>query len=614
MKRLLVNLVLVLCPIAVLAVVGNDSFLQPDEAFKLNLQRQGDRNLVVTFEAAPHHYLYRDHLTVDVKNASGPLSSKLSLPKGKIKADPNFGSVEIFHNRVRGGVKVDGDAATLADAEITATYRGCSEQGLCYRPITKTFKWSGIKLADSNAVVPSGVLISSAQAQTDAPATEIFSPADNGSETDRIAGLFKGGSYITIIAAFFVAGLLLAFTPCVFPMIPILSGIIVGQGEKLEKARAFVLSLSYVLGMAITYALAGVAAGLSGKLLSAALQNPWVLGGFALVFVVLSLSMFGFYELQLPNSIQSKFNDASNKVKGGSTFGAFTMGALSAVIVGPCVAPPLAGALLYIGQSHDVVLGGSALFAMALGIGVPLMLVGTSAGALLPRAGGWMDAVKKVFGVMLLGVAIWLISPVISIMATMLLVGGLLVMCAIFLSAIDPLPQGASGILRFGKGAGVLSLITGTAMLVGALSGSRDIMQPLGGLKMANAATPAVKQLNFKRVANVSDLESHLRSAAGKTIVLDFYADWCVSCKEMEHNTFSDSRVQAKLKDAILLQADVTKNADEQGELLKRFGLFGPPGIVFFDRRGGELPSAKVIGYQAPEKFLASLDKVPGLN
>lgn len=612
MKKLL-YLLMALCPIVASAVVGEDHFLKPDEAFKLNLQRHGDRSLTVTLEAAPHHYLYRDHITIDVNNKLGAIAAKLELPKGEMKADPNFGNIEIFHNRVQGQVTFDTDASKLSDAQISATYRGCSEEGLCYQPITKKFKWGEIKLADASPLQPS-LFFSSAQAQTNTAIDDSASLAQDGSETDQIAGLFKGGSFITVIAAFFVAGLLLAFTPCVFPMIPILSGIIVGHGEKIEKSRAFVLSLAYVMGMAITYALAGVAAGLSGKLLSVALQNPWVLGGFAIVFVILSLSMFGFYELQLPNSIQSKFNNASNKVKGGSSVGAFTMGALSAVIVGPCVAPPLAGALLYISQSHDVVLGGSALFAMALGIGVPLMLVGTSAGALLPRAGGWMEAVKKVFGVMLLGVAIWLVSPVMPITATMLLIGGLLVMCAVFLSAIDPLPHGAGAMLRFGKGAGVLTLIAGTAMLVGALSGSRDIMQPLGGFKMANAASPLNRQLNFKRVANLAELDSMLREAAGKPVVLDFYADWCVSCKEMEHNTFTDNRVQAKLKNAILLQADVTKNSDEQGELLKRFGLFGPPGIVFFDPSGGELRNAKVIGYQAPEKFLASLDRVSGLN
>lgn len=612
MKRILLVLAM-LFPIVASAAVGEDNYLQPDEAFKFKIQRIGDKGLIATFEAAPHYYLYRDHLKISVKKGTTELPARLLLPKGELKSDPNFGTVEVFHNRVQGEVKVEGDAAALAGADVTATYRGCSEQGLCYFPITKSFKWSSVAPAMVNPVA-SGSLISSAQAEIVSMPLESVAASDTGSETDQIAGLFKGGSFFTVIAAFFVAGLLLAFTPCVFPMIPILSGIIVGSGEKIEKSRAFILSLSYVFGMAITYALAGVAAGLSGKLLSVALQNPWVLGGFALVFVILSLSMFGFYELQLPNSIQSKFNDASNKVKGGSKFGAFTMGALSAVIVGPCVAPPLAGALLYIGQSHDVVLGGSALFAMALGIGVPLMLIGTSAGALLPRAGGWMDAVKKVFGVMLLGVAIWLVMPVLPQTATMMLIGALLVMCAIYLSAIDPLPLGASGMLRFGKGAGVLSLIAGTAMLVGALSGNRDLLQPLGGFKMANAAAPANKSLNFKRVATVAELDSQIRAAAGKPVILDFYADWCISCKEMEHNTFTDTQVQAKLKDAILLQADVTSNSDEHGELLKRFGLFGPPGIVFFDSKGAELPSAKVIGYQAPEKFLASLDRVPGLN
>lgn len=610
MKRFLIAL-LVSYPLLSFANLGVDGFLPPDEAFKFGLERQGDTALVAKFEAAPHHYLYHDRISFEIKGSSGEIKVETRLPKGEIKSDPTSGDVEIYHKGFQVQLKPDATAKQLADAEVTATYQGCSEEGLCYPPITKKLKWSALKHVAASSTT-AGSLISAAHAQAESETTPVV--ADSGSETDQIAGLFKGGSLLTVIAAFFVAGLLLAFTPCVFPMIPILSGIIVGQGEKIEKSRAFTLSLSYVLGMATTYALAGVAAGMSGKLLSAALQNPWVLGGFALVFVVLSLSMFGFYELQLPNSIQSKFNDASNKVKGGSVFGAATMGALSAVIVGPCVAPPLAGALLYIGQTHDVVLGGSALFAMAMGIGVPLMLVGTSAGALLPRAGAWMDLVKKVFGVMLLGVAIWLVSPVMPATATMLLVGGLLVMCAIFLSAIEPLPAGASGLLRFGKGAGVFSLIAGTAMVVGALSGNQEILQPLGGLRMANAAMPPGKALGFRRVSTVAELESHIRQAGGKPVVLDFYADWCVSCKEMEHNTFSDDRVQARLKNAVLLQADVTANKDEHAAMLKKFGLFGPPGIVFFDTKGSELKSAQVIGYQPPTKFLASLERVPGLN
>ena len=391
-------------------------------------------------------------------------------------------------------------------------------------------------------------------------------------------------------------------------MIPILSGIIVGQGASLTKTRGFFLSLAYVLGMAITYAAAGVAAGLSGTLISAALQNPWVLGGFALVFVALAFSMFGFYELQLPNSVQSKFSDASNKVKGGSLFGVFIMGALSAVIVGPCVAAPLAGALLYIGQTGNVWLGGGALFAMAMGMGVPLLLVGLSAGALLPRAGGWMSAVKSFFGVLLLGVAIWLISPVISALVHMLLWAALLIISAIYLHAIDPLPTTASGFARFWKGVGVILLAGGLALLIGALGGNRDILQPLAGFKSSGGGAAAVAHLNFERVKSVAALEERIKQANGKYVMLDFYADWCISCKELERFTFSDARVQAKLKDVVLLQADVTANNADDAALLKKFGIFGPPGIIFFDKSGNEIRAARVVGEQSADKFLQGLN------
>jgi thioredoxin:protein disulfide reductase len=616
MKRLLTTLLLVF-PFKVFAVLGGNDFLPPDEAFKLHVERQGDATVIAKFQSAPHHYLYHDRISFELRDASGPLGLEARLPKGELKSDPTLGDTEIYHRPFVAVVEARADTRRLPGADLLVSYQGCSEEGLCYPPIVKTFKWSDLKLADAHPGQASASLIRDANAGTlsseSASSSQVTSASVEGSETDQIAGLFRGGSVFTVVAAFFVAGLLLAFTPCVFPMIPILSGIIVGQGEDLRKSRAFALSLAYVLGMAITYSAAGVAAGLSGKLLSAALQNAWVLGSFAVVFVVLSLSMFGVFELQLPSAMQSKFNEASGKIRGGSVAGVFGMGALSAVIVGPCVAPPLAGALLYIGQTHNVVLGGAALFAMALGIGVPLLLVGTSAGALLPRAGGWMNAVKKVFGVLLLGVAIWLVSPVLPVTLIMLLVGALLVVCAIFLSAIDPLPSGTGPMLRFGKGMGVLALIAGTSLVVGALSGGRDITQPLGGLRMANAASPGTT-LRFTRVATVAEVESYLRQFAGKPVVLDFYADWCVSCKEMEHNTFTDQRVQAKLKNALLLQADVTANKVEHAKLLRRFGLFGPPGIVFFDHKGSEMKTAQVVGYQPPEKFLASLGRVPGLN
>jgi thiol:disulfide interchange protein DsbD len=392
-------------------------------------------------------------------------------------------------------------------------------------------------------------------------------------------------------------------------MIPILSGIIVGQGHALTKSRALGLSLAYVLGMALTYAAVGVAAGMSGTLLSSALQNPWVLGGFALIFVALAFSMFGFYELQMPSFIQSRFNDASNRVKGGSAAGVFVMGALSAVIVGPCVAAPLAGALLYISQTGNMVLGGSALFSLALGMGAPLLLVGVSAGALLPRAGGWMEAVKSFFGVLLLGMAIWLVSPVISPVVHMLLWAGLLIVSAIYLRAIDPLPHPASGFAKFWKGVGVVALITGVALLIGVLSGNRDMLQPLSGLR-AEAKAAGVESIRFERVKNVAELESRLKQANGKVVMLDFFADWCVSCKELERFTFGDAKVQAKLRDVVLLQADVTANSEDDKALLKKFGLFGPPGIIFFDKSGKELSDARVVGYEPPEKFIVTLDAI----
>jgi thiol:disulfide interchange protein DsbD len=402
---------------------------------------------------------------------------------------------------------------------------------------------------------------------------------------------------------------LLAFTPCVLPMIPILSGIIAGRGEHVTRVHGFMLSLAYVLGMAITYAAAGVLAGLSGAMLSAALQNAWVLGTFAALFVLLSGAMFGFYELQLPTSVQSRLAGASNRIPGGRFGGVFAMGALSALIVGPCVAAPLAGALLYISQSRDVVLGGSALFAMALGMGVPLLVVGASAGALLPKAGAWMETVKRFFGVVLLGVAIYIVSPLMSITVEMLAWAALLAITGIFLRAADPLPPTARPFDRFAKGLGVLSLVTGIAFLIGALSGSRDLLQPLSGLRAPVGGTPAA-ETSFKRVSSPAELDSAVAAAAGRPVMLDFYADWCVSCKEMERYTFADARVQERLKEVVKLQADVTSNSADHQALLQRFRLFGPPGIIFFDRTGREIASNRVIGFQPAERFAAVLDQV----
>jgi thiol:disulfide interchange protein DsbD len=388
-------------------------------------------------------------------------------------------------------------------------------------------------------------------------------------------------------------------------MVPILSGIIVGRGHKITHLHAFILSLAYVLGMALTYAAAGIAAGLSGELISNALQTPLVLGSFAVVFVLLSLSMFGFYELQLPSALQSRLTDTSNKLHGGHLSGVFAMGALSAIIMSPCVAAPMAGALLYIGQTHDAALGGSALFALALGMGAPLLVIGTSAGALLPKAGAWMETVKRMFGVVMLALAIWIISPVIPVTAQMLLWASLLIFTAIYLHALDALPHKASGWRKLWKGLGIIFLLLGVAYFIGALSGARDILSPLGNLTRASAEAPAT--LRFERVKSSAELDARIAQAQGKIVMLDFYADWCVSCKEMERFTFSDAAVQARLKDTVLLQADVTANDTEDKALLQRFQLFGPPATLFFDTQGKERADYRVTGYQDATQFLQSL-------
>jgi thiol:disulfide interchange protein DsbD len=604
-----------------------DEFLPPDLAFKLRVSAKDANTLIAEFSPAASYYLYRDKIKFSLQDSAGTTISKVGFPQGEIKTDPTFGKTEVFHNAFKATIELKRAPEAAGKITLAASYQGCSEKGVCYPPINKTFNISLPAGTTANAAADTSVTDGAAPppeaaTQATAPAGEVAgeiasvatpaAPADQ-SESSKIERLFKGGNFWLIVAFFFGAGLLLALTPCVFPMIPILSGIIAGQGQHLTKSRAFVLSLSYVLGMAITYSIAGVAAGLSGTLLSAALQNPWVLGTFALVFVALSFSMFGFYELQLPNFIQSKFSDASNKMKGGSVTGVFIMGALSAVIVGPCVAAPLAGALLYIGQTNNVFLGGSALFAMALGMGVPLILVGVSAGALMPKAGGWMNAVKSFFGVLLLGVAIWLISPVIPDVVNMLLWAALLIVSGIYLRALDSLPPTAHGFARFWKGVGIISLIYGAALLIGVLAGGRDVLQPLAGLRAAAGASGAaagqVEAIHFERIKSIAELDRRITAAKGKYVMVDFYADWCVSCKEFERFTFSDYRVKDKLKDVVLLQVDVTANSADDTALLKRFKLFGPPGIIFFDKNGNEVSSARTIGYTPPDKFLATLDK-----
>jgi thiol:disulfide interchange protein DsbD len=580
--------------------------LDPEQAFRLSSTIDGS-TVRLRWDIAPHHYLYRDKLAIVAIEPKGILGQPV-IPEGEEKSDPFLGQVRIFHNVLEVSVPVQGVAAGQK-LELNVTYQGCAEAGICYPPMEQRVELTVGAPAEATATsaAPVGVALS---------------------EQDAIAEKLKSGSTWLAIGLFFLAGLGLALTPCVFPMIPILSGIIAGQGEQLTTRRAFVLSLVYVLAMALTYTIAGVLAGLFGSNLQAAFQNPWILGAFALVFVALALSMFGFFELQLPSSVQSRIAELSGRQRSGSLVGVAIMGLLSALIVGPCVAPPLAGALIYIGQTGDAVLGGAALFALSLGMGLPLIAVGTLGGKVLPRAGAWMDTVKAVFGVLMLGVAIWLLSRVLPDALTLFLWAMLAIASGIYLGALEPVshpsyqtyhasreltghmePVGKErlGWTRLWKALGIVLLAWGLLMLVGFATGQGTPLQPLRGLAGAGTAQAATAPggLVFQRVTDVAALERALADAkaAGKPVMLDFYADWCVSCKEMEHYTFPDPAVRQAVAGAVLLQADVTRNSADDKALLKRFGLIGPPAILFFGADGQERRASRVVGYLPPAEF-----------
>ena len=605
------------------ASAAQPELLDPEKAFRFSARVLDASNIEVRYQIAEGYYLYRERFAFAAEPAGVKLGAA-QIPEGKHKKDEFFGDVQTH----RGELKIIVPVTAAADGKValTATSQGCADVGVCYVPMDSKIQLSmaggaatvGVANVDTGGDPLARLM---GQADSGKPAAPAVTAATTAVADDsRIAAMFQGGFWLLLVS-FFGFGLLLSFTPCVLPMIPILSGIIVGRGQPVTRMHGFTLSVAYVLGMAITYAVAGVAAGLSGAMLSAALQNPWVLGSFAAVFVILALSMFGVYELQLPAGLQARLADASNRLPGGKYTGVFAMGVLSALIVSPCVAAPMAGALLYISQSRDGVLGGTALFAMALGMGVPLLAVGASAGALLPKAGPWMDTVKRFFGVLLLAVAIYLVSPVIPLAAQMLAWAALLIVSAVFLRVIDPLPPHAHGFQRFSKGVGVIALLAGAAYLVGAFSGAKDILQPLSGLMAKEGVAPAGSIGTtgrtpgaplFKRVTTGAELDAELKAAAasGKPLLLDFYADWCVSCKEMEHLTFTDALVKQRLSGMIKVQADVTANNAEHQALLKRFRLFGPPGIVFFDKNGKEISGLRVIGFQNAEKFAGVLDEV----
>jgi thiol:disulfide interchange protein DsbD len=585
-----------------------DDFLPPEQAFRFSAHMADAHTIVVNYAIADGYYMYRERFHFA---ANGAKLGEPVIPPGKIKYDDTFQkNVETYHNDVE--IRIPVEAA--GPFTLNATGQGCADKGLCYPP-----QEASIRLAPGGgggepqmSVAPGQVGFTfpgqaappAPQADTPAapaPAAQPAAPSAAPSELSGIASLLQGGRLLAIVPAFILLGLGLAFTPCVLPMVPILSSIIVGEGRQVHRTRGFVLSLAYSLGMAIVYTALGVAAGMLGEGLAAALQNPWVLGGFALLIVVMALSMFDVYQLQVPAALQTRLSSASGRQSSGKLAGVFVMGAISALIVGPCVAAPLAGALVYISQTRNVVIGGAALFAMAIGMSIPLLLVGVSAGSLLPRAGLWMEAVKRFFGVLMLAMALWMAAPVLPGLVQMLLWAALLLGYGFYLLR----GLGKNGHWA-GLAAGAVFAVFGALQLVGVASGARD---PLAPLARFTGGTPA-QPLAFTRIKTVAQLDAALAATGGRTAMLDFYADWCVSCKEMEKLTFVDPAVKARLAHTVLLQVDVTANDADDRAMLKRFGLFGPPGIILFDRQGKEIPDSRVIGYQNANKFIASLGKL----
>lgn len=607
-------LVLTLLPTLAMAGIldsytgSGDKPLKVDKAYQLEVRQDTPGVVTLVWTIAPDYYLYRDRM--EFKTSDGVKLVDRRIAPAEVKDDPLFGRVFVYHDHAQVDLLLSSEVGGSREGTLKISYQGCWEKGICYPPVTRE-----IPLTD----LPSANGLNWPESVADQPKKQ--AAADNTSSSFRNAlsavqegqqgfftQLFVSQPLWFVLLAFFVVGIALAFTPCVFPMIPILSGIIAGQGARISTLHAFTLSLVYVLAMAVTYTLAGVIVGSFGANLQMLFQSVWVIGLFSLLFVLLALSMFGFYELQMPAALQTRLSGLSNRQRSGSYTGVAIMGMLSALIVGPCMAAPLAGALLYIGQQGDPVLGGAALFMLALGMGVPLLLIGTSAGRLLPRAGVWMEAVKRAFGVILLLLAITMLDRIVDPAVTMVLTGITLIVTAVYMNAVDRLPPRANGWLRLWKGVGIVMLIYGAVLLLGVFSGGRSMIHPLANVLSAPSvkAQEAGRSLDFIRVTDESGLDRQLAAAkaAGQPVMLDFYADWCVSCKELEVTTFADNAVQQRLSAFRVIKVDVTANDAAAKALNKRFNLYGPPALIFYDRTGVEQPQMQMIGVVEPRRFL----------
>lgn len=579
------------------AQVVDSEFLPPSEAFKVEAVAEGADRVRVDFLVTPGYYLYRHRMSFAVDAAADPVAATLGtadIPAGEWKEDEFFGRQQVFHESMSVSVPVSRAPGGALELPLVVGLQGCAEAGLCYPPEKRRFKvMLPAATGSATAGPPPGAAARGAAGGASGGGTGGFV-----SEQDRLAGLIRDGSLPAVLATFFGLGLLLAFTPCVLPMVPILSGIIAGQGASATPRRSFTLSLAYVLGMAFTNTLAGIGAAAAGQQLQAFFQQTWIIVVFALLFVVLAASMFGLFTLQLPSALQTRLTEASNSQRAGTLWGVAAMGALSALIVSACVAPPMFAALAVIAQTGDVARGGSALFAMSLGMGAPLLAVGASAGQLLPRVGAWMEAVKEFFGVLMLGVAAWMLARVLPANLSLIAWAVPALALAWVLWRLRPRDEAAEWLTRV---AAVVAAAYGLALIAGSALGGRDPLAPIPQLARE------VKTLEFRKIKGTAELDKELAAAAmtGRPVMLDFYADWCVSCKEMERYTFTDPGVQKALAGALLLKADVTANDEADQALLKRFGIFGPPTIAFWGPDGTERAQFRVVGFMKAEAFAA---------
>jgi thiol:disulfide interchange protein DsbD len=578
-----------------LGSAGQTEFPPPEEVFFPDLFAVDGNTVEVGIRVKPGFYLYKQKISATSLSPNAQ-AGQLDLPKGKLKFDEFFGESEVYYDEVIGRLAIARATPEEMILELEVGYQGCADGGLCYLPQTTVLS---VRLPEATTV---------------SDLSQITPPDQHVSEQARLARIITESSLWVAAGVFFLAGLGLAFTPCVLPMVPILSGIIAGEGDDVSPSRGFTLALSYVMGMAIVYTGAGVAAAAAGMQLQATFNQPWILILISLLFGALALGMFGVYDLQMPSSIQTRLAAASGRQKSGTMIGAFIMGALSALVVTACVAPALIAALTVMAQSGDMLRGGAALFAMSMGMGAPLLLVGAAQGKFLPKAGPWMVAIKGAFGFMMLGLAIWMLSRILPGVVTLALWAVLTFMAGVFMGGLTSLGPEASPAQKMGKGFGFLAMIWGVMMLFGSLTGGSNPLQPLATVSFGNAGSSSVaahEELPFQRIKTVADLDREIAAAnaAGKTAMLDFYADWCVSCKEMEAFTFTDESVQAALANTVWLQADVTANDAEDKALLDRFGVFGPPTIIFFGTNGQQRHGYEVVGYMKADAFAEHVNK-----